>query len=258
MQETEGFKMTLILTIPPDQKVVGVATDILPSAEAFREAKKIAGKKGHLATVPELIDAQIASSFDSPIWTNWFTSLSEEDYGLNKKGEKLYIVSHGNGALQTPERVEKAIKKGLLQYGFAKLTPHEFLRLQKEGNVIYVDDLRGGKINLPDKYTVISKVDKMIVLPSDYYYLTDLQEDDIFLMRMGSEERRQKFLEKLAQKCEKYGNFHEINDVDYKIPGGRLLTVNSYYDQLSGDDGLSNNWRPVGIAPQMQKSASLK
>ncbi len=213
------------------------------SARDQKEIWKVLGKGGYTLTAPDLIDIRIHVPFDNAMWTDWHTPLSEEAYGLNVKGEKLYIVNHPNRVLRTSERIDEVMEDDTLPHDFARLNPQEFLGLQRDGNVVYVDDLRGGRISLPEEYTVIGKVHGMKFGSSGYQKIADLRKDDVFLMRCGSEERREKFLKKLEGKYSKYGNYHALDDVSYEIPGVRPLFLSFLNDGLAG--ALKYHWRLI-------------
>ena len=118
--------MTIVKVPVIEERVFGVLTDMLGPADALRKAKEIAGKTGHIMAAPEVIDGKIIAPFKNELWTEFVHPLSEEFYGLDKSGNKIYGVSHPARVLSNPERIERITKDNLLPYGFARLTDEEF------------------------------------------------------------------------------------------------------------------------------------
>ena len=119
-----------------------------------------------------------------------------------------------------------------------------------------LDELKKGLI-LPEKYVIVGQRIKMKFHESGIKTIDELRNDDIFLMRCGSEQLRHGFLDKIAQKYESYGNRHRVNDVNYSINQGRLLFAGgSSYDYLVGGN-LSDDGRFVGV-PSCAAGAARK
>lgn len=111
----------------------------------WREAHKFAGPDGHLATLPEVIQARIESKPGDLPWRIGVTTLSAEYVGMSKQGTLLLIVAHGVGPLTTLEGIVEA-------YGWAcsdrdrkvqggQISRKEFLALEegRYGEVTLVD-----------------------------------------------------------------------------------------------------------------------
>ena len=71
-------------------------------------AKKFAGENGRLATLPDIIDARIASPLGKSAWEQYLCSNSAEYFGFSREGKPLIVVAHGIGPLSTPEGVIEA------------------------------------------------------------------------------------------------------------------------------------------------------
>jgi len=248
--------MTIILT-QKKEITVGTATDALRPDKAMAAVEKMVGKKGHIWTIPDIVDNRLYAPFDDPAWTNWFTGMAEEDHGTDNKGNKVYMVAIGEKsmALNNSERIKRAYDKNeFLNYGFAKLDPEEFARLLKYA--VPLEEIKEGNLTLPESYIIVEKVDKMVFNKRGYVpigkkakqdrWKDTLRTDDRFLMIVGSEERRTKLLDKIESKWDTYGNFHRISDVDYSVPQGRLVQANVNNFGFNGCNGIYLNARLVG------------
>lgn len=76
--------------------------------ESASRASKFAGSDGRLATMPDIVDARLATSINDVPWRNYFTTSSAEYVGLSNSGVPLIIVAHGIGPMATAERADKA------------------------------------------------------------------------------------------------------------------------------------------------------
>lgn len=135
---------------------------------AWNFAKRYAGRSGHVATLPELIELRLGTepgTEDSP-WENWYTSSSAEYVGVGADGRVKIIVAHGVGPMATIDGIKAAYK---WQYGDktrsrrgGRITAQQFLDLEagKYGSVKSVnifrsmrhsaDDLRPDVVNVLD------------------------------------------------------------------------------------------------------------
>lgn len=74
---------------------------------AYNQATRFAEEhsKGRIATLPDVIDARLASgSKDSP-WSTYFTTMTAEYLGKSRGGNKIIIVAHGVGPMATLDGV---------------------------------------------------------------------------------------------------------------------------------------------------------
>lgn len=67
----------------------------------WQMAQKYIGKGGRIATLPDIIDARLASEPGSVPWETYFTTLSAEYIGLSRGGNKIIVVAHGVGPMAT-------------------------------------------------------------------------------------------------------------------------------------------------------------
>ena len=80
---------------------------------AWKQAAMFAGEGGRIATLPDVIDARIATTpRRSAAWKNYFTTATAEFYGVGPSGSMVLAVAHGVGPLSTVEGCLKAYAKG--------------------------------------------------------------------------------------------------------------------------------------------------
>ena len=204
-----------------EEKVFGRATDIHNDiSKALQQAKRLAGRHGFVADMPWFIRKRIVQEFNHPIW-NWYTTMSEESSGMDKFGNEMYVIANLCGILDSPKRITKAKKDGILSFGYGRFSKDEWEALisGKRGEVVMLDELKKGQI-LPEKYVIVGQRIKMNFHESGMSTIDELRNDDIFLMRCGSEQLRHGFLDKILQKYKSYENRHRVNDVNYSINQG--------------------------------------
>ena len=125
-------------------------------AAALQKAYDKMGNDAVIASMPYLIAGKANADKKNYLWQNWFTALSEENAGIDKRGklvragEEIVITLHGRGIL-TPERIRQAYSEGLTPQNAAKYTDDEFDNLLKgvlpsgESIELYnVDDVKKG------------------------------------------------------------------------------------------------------------------
>lgn len=179
----------------------------LPSA--LRQAQEYAGRKGYVPSLPQLIDLRLKANKEDPLWDNRITTTTEEHIGKTKKGNPVLVTSHKQ-AIWTPDRIDWAYKDGLINEGAGKLTQLEFYRLLE------------AEVTVTDLYKVEN-------LPSDYQYLEDLRKDPLFILRVGSKERANAYLDKLKELgYNRYRNRHSFKPLNIDQPHGRLLFISRY------------------------------
>lgn len=117
--------------------------DGLPAA--WKHAARFAGKKGHLATMPEIVSARIEADVNDDVWDAYYTSLTAEYYGKSKGGSSILIIAHGIGPMSTLDGIQKAYSyqykdKSRKRRG-GRITREEFLDLEagKFGEVDIID-----------------------------------------------------------------------------------------------------------------------
>ncbi|MBI4448316.1 hypothetical protein HY643_05020, partial [Candidatus Woesearchaeota archaeon] len=73
--------------------------------DALQQALDYGKKDGFVASMPEMIAAKCLTDKSHDFWNNWYTTLSEEDFGIDKKGlhvkkdKPVLVVLHGGGIL---------------------------------------------------------------------------------------------------------------------------------------------------------------
>ena len=106
---------------------------------ALEQALNHAGTNGYVATMPELIAAKLKAGKNHNFWKNWFTTHTEENIGIDKKGrfysanEPVLVIVNGGGIL-TPERIKQAYAEDLIDNS-ARYTEEEFDNLL-DGNLL--------------------------------------------------------------------------------------------------------------------------
>lgn len=112
---------------------------------AFKQAKAFADKNGRVATLPDVIEARLATKPGEYPWEAYFTTMSAEYVGLSKNGNPIAIVAHGVGPMSTLDGVLAAYSyqfndKDRDRRG-GRITQEEFLKLASGayGDVMIVD-----------------------------------------------------------------------------------------------------------------------
>jgi hypothetical protein len=77
---------------------------------AWKFASKYAGQGGRIATLPDIIDARLATNTEAPPWSRYFTTASAEYFGRARDGSWVVIVAHGVGPMATLDGVLAAYK----------------------------------------------------------------------------------------------------------------------------------------------------
>jgi hypothetical protein len=112
---------------------------------AWNFAARYAGAGGHIATLPEIIDARLATGIGDLPWEAYFTTNSAEYYGIGADGREKLIVAHGVGPMSTIEGVKRAYaweyKDKSRRRSGGRISALEFLKLEagEYGEVNEVD-----------------------------------------------------------------------------------------------------------------------
>jgi hypothetical protein len=121
---------------------------------AFKQASKYAGKKGHIATIPDWVDARLGTGpykdfgYHDPSnptpWDMYYTTMSAEYVGYSKGGRKILIVAHGIGPMATLDGCLAAYRweyDDPRNKNGARISADEFLKLESGvyGKVEIVD-----------------------------------------------------------------------------------------------------------------------
>jgi hypothetical protein len=221
---------------------------------ALREAQAHAGEQGHVATMPELLHGRTVARFDNEIWTQWFTANSAEYVGKTAQGKPVVIVAHGIGPFTNPARIEQAYQEGLVNYA-GKFTQEEFAGLLGSGVPSFGYDEFLKRTSILSTYAIVIDFEKAKGTTSDHQAIGNLYKNPLVIARAGGEAPAKAFLDKAAQKYQKYGQWHPFGNVDVEQSQGRLLFLGSNDDNgLNGDDFLNKRGRFVGVAPEAQAS----
>lgn len=70
-------------------------------AQSWKIAARYAGQNGRIATLPDIIDARLATETSSAAWSRYFTTSSAEYFGLTRGGTRILIIAHGVGPMST-------------------------------------------------------------------------------------------------------------------------------------------------------------
>lgn len=132
------------MTIEAGQpRAMAFFSESYPQAASF--AQRFAGEDGRVATIPDVIDARLATSTDKGPWTQYIDTNSAEYFGHSQRENPIIVVAHGVGPLSTPEGLIKAYKKVPRERGRrgigGRISQKDFLALEdgKFGEVTIVD-----------------------------------------------------------------------------------------------------------------------
>lgn len=212
-----------------------------------------------VATLPELIAAKIqVDKDDHPFWQDWYTTLTEENVGIDEDGlfgakdKPVLITLHGGGLL-LPERIRKAYEDGLTDQHAAIYTPEEFYSMLKgelpSGSIplYHFDDFKI-KGELPRQYGVVMDLEMAKATNSGYHQRDAFIANPLVIARSGGEEHVEAYYEKAKHSDGDLGNWHLFDKIDPNTPQGRLLCFGDY-DGLDG--GLLDfGGRFIGVAPE--------
>ena len=231
---------------------------------ALRQAIEYTGNSGIVANMPEFIAAKAKADKDHEFWKNWYTVLTEENIGIDKKGkfyavgEPVLVVMHGGGIL-TPDRIQQAYGEGLLNNS-AKYLENEFDSIL-EGKLLdgtsfplyRLEEVQDSRSGLPHQFGVVMPYEKAQGTKSGYHQKKQFLENPLVIARAaGSLEQLEAFYEKAKKDDGNLGNYHPFKGRDAAIPQGRVLFVVISCGSLSGGDDLISNGRFVGVAAEPQ------
>lgn len=234
---------------------------------ALREAMTHAGSAGIVANLPEFVAAKAKVDKNHAFWQDWYTVLTEENIGVDKKGafysrgEPVLVVVHGGGIL-TPDRIQQAYDGGLIHHS-APYSQDEFALLL-EGKLadgtsfpLYrLEEIKSGASQLPHQFGVVMPYATAKGTNSGYYKKKAFLENPLVLARTaGSHNYLEQYFGKAKDSAGYVGNFHPFAGRDASQPQGRVLFVIDYYNGLGGDGSLDLYGRFVGVAPEAPSSA---
>jgi len=226
---------------------------------ALRQAIGYTRKSGIVATMPEFIALKVKADKSHAFWNDWYTVLTEEDIGIDKKGafytkgEPVLIVVHGGGIL-TPDRIQQAYEEGLLNKS-AKYKEEEFDALLEgrlpEGTTfpLYrLEEIQSGRSGLPHQFGVVMPYKTAQDTKSDYHQKKPFLENPLVKARSaGSLDHLEAFYEKAKALDGDLGNHHPFKGKDATIPQGYILFVSCNCGGLDGDKYLGGSGRFAGV-----------
>jgi hypothetical protein len=161
-------------------------------------AQQYIERGGRLATLPDIIDARLATEPGAAPWEMYFTTLSAEYVGIGRNGRKIIIVAHGVGPMATLDGIMAAYK-------------HEYADKTR--------DNRGGRISIEEfrkledgGYGEVSIVDyEEYVRRYEYPFLgyirsADVGFDPLLYARFGGREKGMDYVIRHAEHAE---NWHD-------------------------------------------------
>lgn len=95
-------------------------------ATAAEKASRFAGPGGRMATIPDIVDARMASAPGSPAWELGYTTSSAEYVGHSAGGVPLIVVAHGLGPLTDPEGSPEVFIQKATGGGEWRMSPEAF------------------------------------------------------------------------------------------------------------------------------------
>ena len=136
------------------QRVGGLTFVTGDMSKGWADAERFAGPGGHVATLPDVIDARLAVEPDvqrrRTAWDSYITTTSAEYAGLSKGGTAILIVAHGVGPLATREGAmaayERCKPRGDHVDGGVRIPRAEFLKLEAGAygpvSIVPLDEVR--------------------------------------------------------------------------------------------------------------------
>ena len=173
---------------------------------AFKQAKAFAGKGGRVATLPDIIEARLASKPGDVPWESYFTSMSAEYVGLSKAGHPIAIVAHGIGPMATLDGVlatyEHEFRDKNRDRRGGRITQAEFLKLESgeygEVDVISLESTWGWREYQFSGHAITSK---------------EITEEPLWQARLGN-----RWLEYARYHAAHASEWERKNSLDYPRP----------------------------------------
>ena len=112
---------------------------------AWKLANRFAGEDGRIATLPDVINARLATESDSVAWECYFTTTTAEYVGRRRDGSMAIIVAHGIGPMSTLDGILEAYrheyKDKSRDHRGGRISQEEFWNLEdgKYGKVYIID-----------------------------------------------------------------------------------------------------------------------
>ena len=201
---------------------------------ALRRAKTVASRKGHVASLPELIGHRIHNTLS---WSHILTAFSEEDVGITAGGNAVVAVVHGGGILGSYRRLLHACSDGLTSTGAARATEKEFRSLidgKVGGRLLPVytfSEFRNCEDNLPSSYVVVLDLRTALKGINGNASNEMLQSDPLVIARTGGVRNAEEYFRhagSMNQPMLQYSS-HILRKTDTKEYPCRLLVLGDAY-----------------------------
>ncbi len=98
--------------------------------KAYNVTRRLAGRKGKVASMPNIIEAKAYADSQDPLWTHYITTTSGEFYGKSKPGTEIVVVAHGIDAILQDNKIMQRTKKERGEKRRIQLTNEEFHKLE--------------------------------------------------------------------------------------------------------------------------------
>lgn len=161
---------------------------------AWKQATQFAGKNGRIATIPDIVDARLATADGAAPWNMYFTTSTAEYVGTSKGGNKVIIVAHGIGPMSNISGISQAYsyeyKDKTRSRRGGRISQKDFLALEsgQYGDVSVIDF---DEYNARYQYSFIQQL-----------RYSELLTDPLFQARFGP--RYAEYLEKHLQMAREY------------------------------------------------------
>ncbi len=231
-------------------------------SDSLRQAQTYATSGGYVASLPDIIRGKTLAPFTDNIWKKWYAANSEESVLITPQGNKVVLISHGNGLLANhPERIEQAFSETLFDYSSVLFTFKEAKTLLSgkllDGTEIPLFPYSEFIKTKPQTrtYGIILDFDEAKKINSAYQKNSIQRKNKLAIARAGGEEQLNELLKKSKDLFEKdeWSNRHQFDLVDSDQPHGRLLCVFDTILGLLSVIDLVSYGRFVGVAPETHK-----
>jgi len=206
--------------------------------EGWAMAERFAGPGGRVATMPDIVDARIASGPRTSAWCRYQTTSSAEYYGISRAGSYVLAVLHGVGPMATLEGARAAYSWSLVDNEDRK---KEGGRISRE-DFLAVLDGRWGEPHVVDVASYLRRYE----YPFSSLIRGWAETDPLVAARMGGSERVARYLEMLDREdVEETGGQGRTG----KPSPGHLLRIsddpnNSYTRIMDGTGGKRFTFAP--------------
>ncbi len=244
-----------------DQKVVAALSAFGSYFNARKEAEILAQEHGlRVADLPLAITVMdLNLEIRKAIRSNGVDTLTVECHGMRRGSERCYETWHSIGSLATVDGLVDAFEYHTRMDGFVRLPDDEWRAVGpgREFARVHIDDVKRGDVPKEgDPYACFVRLDKdhPAICSSGRLSYDDWMKDDIVLLRCGSPSCREKLADILFKSPREggegwtaVGSHHQIYDVDFVTPKGRLVCLFNGNHGLGGSISHWRNWCFSGV-----------